>query len=272
VICDRASVDGIAYDEAGVLDILKEKSMVRSHLLHRYSAVLHLKSAACGAAESYTRANNAARFESVEQAARRDELVLNAWLGHNHLTIIPSRHHVSDKEEHVKQAIRKVLGIPHCIEIERRFLVSTEKLGRLPVHHTSAHIEQRYLRRKGVAIPRIRARSYGGITTYEHGIKTNIDARRTQEQERALSYREYAALSEHLYPGSRPVYKERTYFAWGHHVFELDVFSGTHKGLVMLEVELCTTEEHVELPPFIPITKEVTGDARYSNAALAGAL
>jgi CYTH domain-containing protein len=39
-----------------------------------------------------------------------------------------------------------------------------------------------------------------------------------------------------------------------------------------LEVELCTKDEAVELPPFIPITKEVTGDKRYSNAALARAL
>jgi CYTH domain-containing protein len=104
------------------------------------------------------------------------------------------------------------------------------------------------------------------------GIKTAIDAKRTQEQEKELPYKEYVALSEQLYPGSKPVYKERVYFVWRHHVFELDVFEGTHKGLVLLEVELCTTEEHVELPSFIPITKEVTGDVRYSNAALAGAL
>jgi thymidylate kinase len=212
IICDRGSVDGIAYDEEGVLAILTEKRMVRAHLLQRYTAVLHLKSAACGAEASYTRANNAARFENVTEAVQRDERVLNAWLGHSHLTIIPSCPNVSDKEEHVRQAIRKVLGIPHRTEIERRFVVAAEKLSHLPVYHTTAHIEQRYLKRDGIAIPRIRARSYGGITTYEHATKEFVDAWRTQEHERALAYKEYGTLSQNLYPRSIPLFKTRTYF------------------------------------------------------------
>jgi adenylate cyclase len=50
-------------------------------------------------------------------------------------------------------------------------------------------------------------------------------------------------------------------------VFEVDVFEGDHTGLVIAEVELSSSEEHVDLPHWIG--KEVTGDSRYYNSSLA---
>ncbi len=51
-------------------------------------------------------------------------------------------------------------------------------------------------------------------------------------------------------------------FTW-----EVDVFGGAHRGLVIAEVEMADENDDPELPDWIG--REVTGDYRYSNQALA---
>ena len=49
-------------------------------------------------------------------------------------------------------------------------------------------------------------------------------------------------------------------------LFEVDVFEGQHKGLILAEVELNNENVELSLPKWI--AEEVTGDARYYNASL----
>ena len=49
-------------------------------------------------------------------------------------------------------------------------------------------------------------------------------------------------------------------------LFEVDEFEGTHSGLVLVEVELNSTEDIFEKP--IWVGKEVTGDEKYYNSYL----
>ena len=51
------------------------------------------------------------------------------------------------------------------------------------------------------------------------------------------------------------------------HVFEVDVYSGKHAGLVLAEVELAAEHQPVVLPTWIG--REVTGDPRFGNRSLA---
>lgn len=51
------------------------------------------------------------------------------------------------------------------------------------------------------------------------------------------------------------------------HTWEIDVYDGHLTGLVVAEVELGSEDEKPELPSWVG--KEVTGDRRYSNQALA---
>jgi len=44
--------------------------------------------AADGAENFYTTANNEARYESVKEAVELDKRLINAWVGHPHFTII----------------------------------------------------------------------------------------------------------------------------------------------------------------------------------------
>jgi CYTH domain-containing protein len=49
-------------------------------------------------------------------------------------------------------------------------------------------------------------------------------------------------------------------------LWEVDVFEGDNQGLTIAEIELKSTDETFELPPWIG--QEVTGDKRYYNSYL----
>jgi CYTH domain-containing protein len=51
------------------------------------------------------------------------------------------------------------------------------------------------------------------------------------------------------------------------HVWEVDVYDGAHRGLVVAEVELASTRDEPELPDWLG--REVTGESRYSNQSMA---
>ena len=89
LVCDRGAMDNRAYmnDEefAAVLDFV---GRTESSLRDSYDAVFHLVTAAKGAEEFYTTANNTARTETVEEAAALDDRILAAWQGHPHLRVI----------------------------------------------------------------------------------------------------------------------------------------------------------------------------------------
>jgi len=60
--------------------------------------------------------------------------------------------------------------------------------------------------------------------------------------------------------------KTRYVIPFGKHTWEVDVFDGENKGLIVAEIELTDENEFFDLPPWV--TEEVTADARYYNAHL----
>lgn len=65
----------------------------------------------------------------------------------------------------------------------------------------------------------------------------------------------------------RPVIeKTRYYVQFSGKLWEIDVFLGDNKGLVVAEIELDHVDEAFELPPWIG--EEVTQDTRYYNVCL----
>ena len=61
--------------------------------------------------------------------------------------------------------------------------------------------------------------------------------------------------------------KERYRVPHAGHMWEVDVFAEVNQPLITAEVELDAADETVELPPWVG--REVTGELRYLNAALA---
>lgn len=107
VLCDRGVIDVKAYMPADVWqEVLGILNTDIETLLSRYAAVCHLTTAANGAKEYYTTANNHARKESAEEAMRLDEKTIETWNGHKVHEIIHNNNRTfDDKLEATKKFI-----------------------------------------------------------------------------------------------------------------------------------------------------------------------
>ena len=83
-----------------------------------------------------------------------------------------------------------------------------------------------------------------------------------------LGRREFA-LIENLVKRIQNVVKRRHLVRIGKTRFEIDVFAGEHRGLVIAEVELASPRSPFERPKWLG--KEITGKRRYYNNRLARA-
>ena len=148
------------------------------------------------------------------------------------------------------------------IEIERKFLVSN--LDECLRHATkSTNIVQGYLSLDPSRTVRIRKTDTKAFLTIKGKSNSTGDTR--FEWEKEISADEATQLFD-LCLG-QTIEKTRHLIPFQSHCFEVDVFSGNHKGLVIAEIELRSANEKVALPPWIG--KEVTGDSRYYNSSLA---
>jgi predicted ATPase len=85
IVCDRGALDSEAYMDAEQIVAFhndKQVQATKTQMLDDYDAVFHLITAAKGAIEFYTTANNEARKESPEEAAELDDKTIAAWTGH----------------------------------------------------------------------------------------------------------------------------------------------------------------------------------------------
>lgn len=152
-----------------------------------------------------------------------------------------------------------------AVEIERKFLVAGDAwraavTGRM-------RIRQAYLSRNDRAGVRIRLiDEKAAVLTIKSADKAGGPALLRSEFEYAVPLDDALAMldlrigliidkTRHLVP------------AGNGRTWEVDVFAGAHQGLVLAEIELESPDEAVDLPPWIG--REVTGDPRYGNLALA---
>lgn len=271
VLCDRGSMDGVAYigrsEYEGIVQSLgRSVPQIRDS---RYEAVIHLRTAALGASQYY--ATDEERLESPEEAIALDERTCAAWVGHPHLTVIDNSTDFETKKLRVLQAICRVLGVPVPIEIERKFLVARPDLHHIPASAQTVDIIQHYLETAGPDIERrIRKRSQDGVSVYYYTIKRPTGRPDTRiERERLIPHQTYELLLEEADTDRRPIEKKRTCFVWRNQYFELDDFSPMGNNACLLEIELTEENQEVVLPDFVTVIREVTGDPAYSNAQLA---
>ena len=165
------------------------------------------------------------------------------------------------------------------LEIERKFLVkfpiSWENLAELfDGLKDVKRISQTYLKPKGKD-PSARVRkTIEGLTgdtetVYHFNQKEYIQPGVHEETEHEINKSQYEKYLKNSHPDKVTVEKTRFVFKYRDQTFELDVFKGPLKGLVILEIELKNKNDKVELPSFLKIVKEVTGDKKYNNFELA---
>ena len=272
IICDRGTMDVSAYLPTHVWNVLLDSFGWTEVALRdqRYEAVIHLESAAVGAPDYYTTANNEARLETPEQAAALDRAVQTAWIGHPHLRVIDSSTSFEDKIERIIQAVASVAGVPEKREIERKYLVKEGfDADALPVPFKTFQIAQTYLKTEDGSAARVRERRGEGAAVYPHTVKRYLEGGIREEHEQQITGREYVEYLTDRDPDRRTVRKERRCFLWDGQYFELDTFIEPQPGLTVLEIELETAEDEVRLPPFVEVVQDVTNDSEYTNFAMA---
>lgn len=269
ILYDRGIMDSKAFTSEHMWQALLDENNWSLVGLRdkRYDAVIHLVSAAVGAEEFYTLANNAARSETPAQAAALDLKIRNAWIGHSHLRVIDNKPDFADKIRDVIAAVCNVVGAPEPIENERKFLVDDFSFPD-NVKHEKVKIEQTYLlSTEGVA--RVRKRGQYGSYSYTHTIKKFLAGGSNVEIERMISSREYFDLLSQADPSRDVVFKDRICFLWENQYFELDIFQAPRNNLVILEAELEKENAKITIPPFIKVIREVTDEKEFSNAEIA---
>ena len=155
------------------------------------------------------------------------------------------------------------------LEIERKYIIEKPSIERMMAEdsYTSSEIVQIYLASPKGITRRIRSRRYDDGTRYFETSKIRVDKISSREYEREIDREEFDRLSAEIAEGSRPIVKVRHTFDYKGQTFEIDVYPEWERTCVM-ETELPSRESKVEMPDFIRILAEVTGDKRYSNAAM----
>lgn len=285
ILTDRGRLDGSAYVDRDLFFSIAAKYGYNPSMLGEqpYKAVIHLRSLAYDAPELYTCSNNTARRESVDEAKALDLKTMAAWMHHPHLRVIGNTKHnqlvgLQDKVRKCVAEITHALGIPVPIEIERKFQLKNNI--DIPIPHENVSIVQYYIKTPQ-GDERIRMRTWRGITTCYRTIKRELfqgighegESESTRvaryESESLISATEFAQLLNYAKSDCCPIFKNRKTFVYQNQYFELDVFSGHHKGLVMLEIELTDANDQIILPEFLGKTRDVTEDQNYSNYFLA---
>lgn len=269
ILCDRGKLDGAAYAGLPAIgELLAEHGSNPVETLNSYDMVVHLVTAANGAEEAYTLSNNAARSETPEEARQLDIRTLAAWTGHPHMVIIGNHRAFQEKIASAIKAIYGCLGIPAPVERERKFLARMPDLVAIVKYNpVASQIVQTYLPNSGNTERRIRQRGDGVNFSFFYTEKTDLPEKTDRiERESIISPRQYAAYLAQAV--TAPVRKTRYCFPYQNQYLELDVYAGEVQ-FVTIEVEGLEAGDEVFFPPEIEVIKEITGDKRYSNRAIA---
>lgn len=269
IIYDRGLLDNKAYMPQEMFErILAKHGLNEVEAREKYDGVFHLVTAADGAEEFYTLANNEARTETVEEARALDLKTRNSWVGHPHLRIIDNSTAFTEKIDRLLEEVYSTMGLPVPVETERKFLIkkplesvleNMEGLTKLRIFQTYLHSDDPSIER------RIRQRGDGNSYEYIYTEKKTISAISRQETERRISKDEYLAL---LMESEKSIIKNRYCFVYKNQYFELDIYPSWEEEAI-LEIELTSENQEVAIPEWIEVIKEVTEDPAYKNYNLA---
>ncbi len=271
IVCDRGTLDNKAYmDELEFYSVLKTIGINEVELRDNYDAVFHLVTAAKGAVEFYTTANNSARTETVEEAAEMDDKLISAWTGHPHFRVIDNSSDFEDKMRRLISEVSSFLGEPEPFEIERKYLIEYPDITWLENEPNCQRIEiiQTYLKSEADEEVRVRQRGINGNYIYFKTVKKKVSDIKRVEVEKRLSQSEYLALLMEADTTKRQIRKTRYCLTYKGQYFEIDVYPFWDDQAIA-EIELSDENAEIVFPKQIKIIKEVTQDEAYKNASLA---
>ena len=108
IICDRGTLDGLAYWPGSEDEYFEDTATTRSRELARYATVIHLETPS--AAHGYV--SSPFRIETAAEAAALDARIAEAWSGHPHRLVVPSTTDFLAKLERTLDLLRQ--QVPAC--------------------------------------------------------------------------------------------------------------------------------------------------------------
>ncbi len=143
------------------------------------------------------------------------------------------------------------------VEIERKFLI---KDGLLKLSGKGKKIKQGYLSVDPARTVRVRMTDSEAFLTIKG--KPEGIARIEMEYEIPVNDAEVLLKMCLYYPVEKTRFKEKN----GEMTWEIDVFEGENKGLILAEIELDHEDQRIDLPGWIG--EEVSSDSRFYNSSL----
>lgn len=282
ILYDRGIGDQLAYtSKKTFVEMLKKRGLTLNDAVNRYDLVLHLVTAADGAEEHYEwvgseTCRNKARSENLDEAREKDKLTLNGWVdaGCTHLKVIDNSTDFENKIKRILNEVFFMLDEEAPSEIERKFLIkkpTDEQLTQAAVRSKS-NIIQTYLNSDNPKVERrirMRGTKHAGYTFYytekqDKSKGVRIEKEKKISQDAYLNYAVEANTSLHQ------ISKERICFVYDKQFFELDLYpSSMSEEYAILEIELKNIDDPVNLPPFLDVVRDVTGEIEYKNSSLA---
>lgn len=260
LLYDRAECDTAAY--VGMdrfLEMLTADGRTLLEVRDSYDAVVHLVTAADGAAHAYTLENNRARTESPERARELDAATLAGWVGHPRLTVVGNAGGFEAKLDAVHAAVLAALAEPAPLEVERKFALAAHPPPERLAGMVRCEITQVYLCEEEPGVER-RVRRYveRGASRYELTTKQRLAPTVRIELEVPITAERYAELVAcEQASGTAVVRKTRHSFVEAHRVWVLDEVHEPVPGW-FCEAELEHPDEVVAVPAWLGEAVEVT--------------
>ena len=271
IVCDRGTLDNKAYmNDVEFAEAMQFIGSNEVELRDNYGAVFHLVTAAKGAEEFYTTANNSARTETAREAAELDDKLISAWTGHPHLRIIDNTSSFEDKMKKLLAEIASFLGEPDPYEIERKYLIEYPDIKWLESNPFCRRIEiiQTYLNSAAGEEVRVRQRGTDRNYVYFLTIKKEVSDMKRVEVEQRLSQEEYLKLLMEADTTRRQIRKTRYCLTYENQYFEIDIYPFWNDKAIA-EIELSNENVEIVFPKQLKVIREVTGDDSFKNASLA---
>ena len=270
IVCDRGILDNKAYMSKKDFNyVLKNKGLTEIKARDSYDAVFHLVTAAKGAKEFYN-LDNVARTETIEEATKLDNLLIDSWTGHPHFRIIDNSTNFEEKMRRLIREIACVIGEPEPYEIERKYLIEMPDIKYLEslTNCEKVRIVQTYLKSLEGEEIRIRQRGKDGSYTYSKTRKIEVSKMKRIEIETRLSEEEYINELFNADPSRGQIIKDRYCLSYNNQYFEIDIYP-FWKEQAIAEIELSNEMDKVDFPDFLNVIEEVTDVEDYRNAEIA---
>lgn len=269
ILHDRGISDQAAFMPQQLYqDLLEQRGMTVSDVFSRYDTVIHLRSAAIGAEQAYTTANNAARTEDLQGARDADARIISQWAGHPHLLVIENHGDFSKKLDDLVDTVSTALGDHLRCDAQKKYLVempSQEWFDSCETHAVQTVITG-YLDTNDGRERRVRATQTNGSWSYAETTKVETgDATRRLTTERVLSKHEFEDLMEQATSSNT---KTRHAVVVDGQSCVIDQWPGS-PDLAIMETRAISEQTTQDVPRGLVVVKDVTNDMRFRNSHLA---